>query len=194
MNDSVGKRSANGAAESATTSPEIRALADELVPLFYDELRAIARRVRGAPSAGATLQTTALVNETYLKLRTTKGWDDESHFLNAAALAMRQVLVDSARERLAVKRGSGASPVTLGAADQVAAAVSTDETTIRLHDALNVLTKEAPRLGQIVECRYFGGFDDDTTARALKLSVRTVRRDWAIARAWLHRELQSSEG
>ena len=168
---------------------KVRALADELMPIFYNELRRIARRVRGGPSAAATLQTTALVNETYMRIRTHKGWEGDAHFLNAAALSMRHILVDNARERLAVKRGAGVSNLDLSEVDHRVATSGTEEMTVRLHDALAQLTLERPRLGKIVECRYFGGFDDETTARALNVSVRTVRRDWAIARAWLHREL-----
>ena len=165
-----------------------RALADELVPLFYDELRRLARRVRGRAGSGATMQTTALVNETYLKLRSARGWNDDSHFLRAAALAMRHVLVSYARTRQASKRGADAEHLPLTAADRVA--LDEDEMLINLDEALERLAKHAPRLSQVVECRYFGGYDESATARALKLSERTVRRDWVLARAWIHRELQ----
>ena len=169
----------------------IRSLADELVPLFYKELRLIARRTRAMVGGAATLQTTALVNETYLKLRSTRGWNDDSHFLCAAALAMRHVLVNHANARLAAKRGSGAQLLPLTAADHVV--VESDETLVNLNEALARLAVEAPRLAQVVECRYFGGYDEQSTAKALQLSERTVRRDWALARAWLHRELQLSQ-
>jgi RNA polymerase sigma factor (TIGR02999 family) len=167
--------------------PEVKALADDLVPLFYNELRAIARRTRAKVGRGLTMQTTALVNETYLKLRKARGWNDDSHFLCAAALAMRHVLVNHAKSRVTAKRGAGAEHLPLTAADQVAD--PEDEMMIKLNEALARLTVEAPRLAQVVECRYFGGYDEQATARALQTSDRTVRRDWVLARAWLHREL-----
>jgi RNA polymerase sigma factor (TIGR02999 family) len=171
-------------------SPDVRALADELVPLFYEELRSIAHRVRYKAGPGATMQTTMLVNETYLRLRASRGWNDDAHFLSAAALAMRHVLVNHARARSAVKRGAGADHVSLTASDHVA--VANDELLTSLNEALERLAEQAPRLAQVVECRYFGGYDDVTTARVLGTSERTVRRDWLLARAWLHRELQIS--
>ena len=161
------------------------------MPVFYEELRAIARRVRRRTSADATLQTTALVNETYLKLRDGRGWNDNGHFLCAAALAMRHVLVDHAKAQRTAKRGAGATHLSLTAAELVVA--DTDEMLIRLNDALERLASQAPRLAQVVECRYFGGYDLEATARALDKSERTVRRDWTLARAWLHRELQLAE-
>jgi RNA polymerase sigma factor (TIGR02999 family) len=169
-------------------SAAIKALAEDLVPLFYDELRAIARRTRAKVGRNLTMQTTALVNETYLKLRTARGWNDDAHFLCAAALAMRHVLVNHAHARIAAKRGAGAEHLPLEAADYVTN--EQDDMLINLNEALAKLAAEAPRLAQVVECRYFGGFDDSSTARALQLSERTVRRDWVLARAWLHRELQ----
>jgi RNA polymerase sigma factor (TIGR02999 family) len=179
--------------EESNAAPQdtgaIRALADELVPLFYNELRTIARRTRAKVGKGVTLQTTALVNEAYLKLRSTEGWNDNAHFLCAAALAMRHVLVNHAQARLAAKRGAGAEHLPLTAADQVAGDEQ-DEMLVNLNEALTRLAEQAPRLAQVVECRYFGGFDESATARALQLSERTIRRDWVLARAWLHRELQ----
>ena len=189
MNDGLEEQGAS-APQDATggATPAVRALADELVPLFYNELRGMARRVRGRAGGGATMQTTALVNETYFKLRGARGWNDDSHFLSAAALAMRHVLVNYAKARRTAKRGSGAEHLPLTAADHVA--TNEDETLINLNEALERLGQQAPRLAQVVECRYFGGYDEPATARALNLSERTVRRDWALARAWLHRELQ----
>jgi RNA polymerase sigma factor (TIGR02999 family) len=169
-------------------SQSVRALADELVPLFYDELRSLARRIRGKGGSGATLQTTALVHETYFKLRGARGWNDDAHFLNSAALAMRHVLVNHAKARVAAKRGSGAMHLPLTAADHVT--FDNDEMLVNLNEALTRLALHLPRVAQIVECRYFGGYDEQATARAMGLSERTVRRDWALARAWLHRELR----
>jgi RNA polymerase sigma factor (TIGR02999 family) len=187
---SDGPQEPRAAASQATDGPvpAVRALADELVPLFYNELRTLARRIRGNVGGGATLQTTALVHETYFKLRGARGWNDDAHFLNAAALAMRHVLVNHAKARVAAKRGAGAVHLPLTAADLVTA--DNDEMLVNLDEALVRLALQAPRVAQIVECRYFGGYDEQATARALELSERTVRRDWALARAWLHRELQ----
>jgi RNA polymerase sigma factor (TIGR02999 family) len=189
MSDGLDDAPAEVARDAAAgTNPAVRALADELVPLFYDELRGLARRVRGRAGGGATLQTTALVNETYFKLRGARGWNDDSHFLCAAALAMRHVLVNHAKARRAAKRGSGAAHLPLTAAEHVA--LNEDVALLDLDEALERLSQQAPRLAQVVECRYFGGYDEPATARALALSERTVRRDWALARAWLHRELR----
>jgi RNA polymerase sigma factor (TIGR02999 family) len=158
------------------------------VPLFYQELRTLARRVRGKVGGGATLQTTALVHEAYFKLRGARGWNDDAHFLCAAALAMRHVLVNHAAARVTAKRGAGAEHLPLTAADNVATAE--DGMLLDLNEALERLAQKSPRAARIVECRYFAGYDEQATARALGLSERTVRRDWVLARAWLHRELQ----
>lgn len=179
-------------ATSDDVLPGVRALADELVPLFYTELRTLARRARGRVGGGATLQTTALVHETYFKLRGARGWNDDAHFLHAAALAMRHVLISHAESRLAAKRGANAEHLPLTAANHVADAE--DEMLVNLNESLQRLAEHQPRLARIVECRYFGGYDDQATARALNLSERTVRRDWALARAWLHRDLQINDG
>jgi len=170
-----------------TLSPEVRGLADQLIPLFYDDLKRLARRERSRVGAGATLQTTALVNEAYLKLRRTPSWNTDAHFLRAAALAMRHALVNHALARLAGKRGDGAIPLPISAALDVP--VEDDATMLALNDALGRLANDSLRLAQVVECRYFAGYDDAETARALDISERTVRRDWTLARAWLHREL-----
>jgi RNA polymerase sigma factor (TIGR02999 family) len=182
----------DGSPESSSAVQDtgaIKALADQLVPLFYDELRTIARRTRAKVGRGLTLQTTALVNEAYLKLRSTQGWNDSAHFLCAAALAMRHVLVNHAQARRAAKRGAGAEHLPLTAADHVVGEEQ-DQMLLNLDEALTRLAAHAPRLAQVVECRYFGGFDEPATAKALQLSERTIRRDWVLARAWLHRELR----
>ncbi len=142
---------------------------------------------------GNTLQTTALVHEAYLKLRRTKGWNDDAHFLRAAALAMRHALVNHAEARRAAKRGGGAThiPVT----DEIEALLplrAEDETVLALNAALERLALESPRLARVVECRFFAGYDERATGLALGLSERTVRRDWTLARAWLYRELAES--
>src|SRR5580765_5046231 len=169
---------------------DARALADQLFPLFHDDLRRRARRERDRVRAGATLQTTALVNEAYLKLRRGQGWSTDVHFLRAAALAMRHALINHAEARLAAKRGGGAEEVTLSKAFDVA--VESDATLLALNEALGRLANESLRLARIVECRYFAGYSDAETARALGVSVRSVRGDEALARAWLHRELAAA--
>jgi len=173
--------------------PAVRALADELLPLFYADLKRLARRERWRVGGGATLQTTALVHEAYLKLRGTQGWNDDAHFLRAAALAMRHALVNHAEARVAAKRGGGAPHLPLDE-ELDAAGGDADETLLALDQALQRLLERAPRLARVVECRFFAGFDERETARALELSERTVRRDWTLARAWLHRELAGSSG
>jgi RNA polymerase sigma factor (TIGR02999 family) len=167
--------------------PAVRTLADELMPLFYEDLKRVAHRERTKVGAGPTLQTTALVNEAYMKLRGAEGWNNDAHFIRAAALAMRHALVNHALARLASKRGDGAAHVPITAALDVA--VDDDASILALNEALGRLAKESLRLAQVVECRYFAGYDDAETALALDISERTVRRDWTLARAWLHREL-----
>jgi RNA polymerase sigma factor (TIGR02999 family) len=173
-----------------TLSPEVRGLADQLIPLFYDDLKRLARRERSRVGAGATLQTTALVNEAYLKLRRTRSWNTDAHFLRAAALAMRHALVNDAVAKLAHKRGDGVAPLPITTALDLP--VEDDATLVALNDALTRLARDSLRLAQVVECRYFAGYDDAETATALGISERTVRRDWTLARAWLHRELAAA--
>lgn len=186
--DDVGESDATLA--SSDIAPEIRAIADELLPLLYDELRRIGRRERRRVGAGATLQTTALVNEAYLKLRHLRGWTNERHFLCAAALAIRHALVNHAKAGVAKKRGDGAVHLSLTQAGELG--VDNDEQLIALSDALERLALQAPRAARVVECRYFAGYTDEETARLLEISERTVRREWTLARAWLYRELGAS--
>jgi RNA polymerase sigma factor (TIGR02999 family) len=176
----------------AALPPAVRSLADQLLPLFYEDLKRLAHRERSRVGAGVTLQTTALVNEAYLKLRGTHAWNDDAHFMRAAALAMRHALVNHAVARLAGKRGAGTIALPLTEALEVAA-VQDDDTMLALNEALGRLARDSLRLAQVVECRYFAGYDDAETARALDISERTVRRDWNLARAWLHRELAGAQ-
>jgi RNA polymerase sigma factor (TIGR02999 family) len=164
-----------------------RRIAVELMPIFYQDIRRLARRERRRVSAGVTLQTTALVHEAYLKLHGSPEFNNREHFLRAAALAMRHVLVSHARERLAVKRGGGEVAVSLNEAPDVP--VDDDAVLLEINEALERLATINPRLAYVVECRFFAGFDDAETAIALGLTDRTVRRDWIKARAWLSREL-----
>jgi RNA polymerase sigma factor (TIGR02999 family) len=158
-----------------------------LFPLFYDDLRSLAQRERHRVGAGVTMQTTALVNEAYLKLRRGQRWNTDVHFLRAAALAMRHALVNHSAARQAAKRGGGADALPLTGGLDVA--IESDAAILALNDALGRLAATSLRLAQVVECRYFAGYNDVETARALGISERTVRADWTLARAWLHREL-----
>ena len=176
-----------GASLDDALPPATRSLADQLIPLFYEDLKRLAHRERSRVGGNATLQTTALVNEAYLKLRGTQGWDDDAHFMRAAALAMRHALVNHAVARLTSKRGGGA--IALPMSEALGVAAEDDAVVIALNEALGKLAHDSLRLAQVVECRYFAGYDDVETARALDISERTVRRDWNLARAWLHREL-----
>ena len=168
----------------------ITVTAAELTPLFYADLRRISRQVRrGAPGEPArTLQTTALIHEAWLKLSTRPRWNDRQHFLRAAALAMRQALVDDARARLAGRRNHGQAALSLDAAAEVAADAP-DERVIAINEAMAELGAFAPRLAQTVECRYFAGYTEGETAEALGIAIATVQRDWAKARAWLFQRL-----
>jgi RNA polymerase sigma factor (TIGR02999 family) len=170
-----------------TVSPEVRRIAAELLPAFYEQLKRIAQRARSRASAGQTMQTTALVHEAYLRLRDARGFADETHFLRAAALAMRHALLNHAQARQADKRGSGSVHVTLSNAADLS--IETDAGLIALNEAMQRLANAMPRLADVVECRFFGGYGEEDTARALGISLRTVQRDWLKARAWLYREL-----
>jgi len=188
---SESERGSDDSAAGATPGPgALRALADELLPLFYEELRRIGRRERRRVGAGETMQTTALVNEAYLKLRKMKGWADDRHFLCAAALAMRHALVNHAKAHRAQKRGSGAAHLSLTQAGDLR--VDSDRGLIALNDALEELALQSARAAQVVECRYFAGYSEPETARVLGISERTVRREWTLAKAWLYRQLKES--
>ena len=165
-------------------------MAQELLPLLYEDLRRIARRERYRVSAGATMQTTALIHEAYLKFQGTAGFNTREHFLRASALAMRHVLVNHARDRMADKRGGGKRALSLDEVPDVPD--PSDGAVIEINDALQRLAQLNPRLAQVVECRFFAGYGEEETALALGLTDRTVRRDWVKARAWLRRELGHS--
>jgi RNA polymerase sigma factor (TIGR02999 family) len=164
-------------------------LVDLLVQALYPDLKRLARRERGrAGHPAATLGTTALVHEAYLKLARSDAFQSQAHFLNTAALAMRQVLVTHARARLRHKRNPGQAPLDV---DDVEVLAESDERIVALDEALLELEQHAPRLARIVECRYFAGYSDAETALALDLSERTVQRDWAMAKALLYEALDS---
>jgi RNA polymerase sigma factor (TIGR02999 family) len=161
---------------------------EDLVPLVYQELRAVARRQRWRVSGVDTLNTTALIHEAYLRLSPESNFGSRGHFLRVAAVAMRCVLVDRVRAQLAAKRGGGAVHVELDGA--VGFLVEDEETVLAVHDALERLGALSPPLAQVVECRFFAGYNEQETAEVLGLSERTVQRHWATARAWLKKELQ----
>jgi RNA polymerase sigma factor (TIGR02999 family) len=164
---------------------------DLLVPLLYEELRAIAHRRIAHGPGGGTLETTGLVHEVYLKLvdQSGAGVQDRAHFLALASLAMRHVLVDRAKARGRVKRAGATAWITF---DEDRIAVDDQpEALLQLDDALSWLASLEPRLARVVECRFFGGLSEVEIAMALGVTERTVQRDWAKARMLLRRALES---
>ena len=162
---------------------------DELMPIVYGELRKLARNYMRRQPADHTLQTTALVNEAYLRLIDSSrvNWQNRTHFFAISAQLMRRILVDFARKRSSLKRGGERVQVTLD--DNVEAAAESGTDLVALNDALDKLAEMNERQAKIVELRYFGGLSEEEIAECLDISTRTVRRDWSVARAWLFREL-----
>jgi len=165
---------------------------NDLTPIVYQELRRLAHYYMERERPGHALQTSALVNEAYLRLVDYKRmqWQDRAHFFSVAAQVMRRILVDHARSHN-VKRGAGFQHVALEVAD-----MGGDRTgdLVALDDALNALARLDPRKVQIIEMRFFGGLSVEETAEVLKVSPATVRRDWSIAKFWLYRELGGGTG
>jgi RNA polymerase sigma factor (TIGR02999 family) len=161
---------------------------DKLTPIVYRELHRLAGRCMSRERPGNSLQTTALVNEAYLRLVDYKRmrWQNRAHFFAVSAQLMRRILVEHAR-RHNLKRGGGAPHVSLEEAAIVGGGQDAD--LVALDDALNALAKIDPRKVQVVEMRFFGGLSVEETAAVLKVSAVTVKRDWRAARAWLYREL-----
>jgi len=162
---------------------------DRLIPLVHAELYRLAKRCMGKEHSGHTLQTTALVNEAYVRLIDARHvkWQDRAHFIAISARLMRRILVDHARSSNYVKRGGEAQRITLEQA-----AVYSEERApdlVRLDDALTALAETDLRKGQVVELRFFGGLSVEETAEVLRVSADTVGRDWRLAKAWLLREL-----
>jgi RNA polymerase sigma-70 factor (ECF subfamily) len=159
-----------------------------LLPIVHDELRRLAHHYMRRERDGHSLQTTALVNEAYLRLVDYKRmhWQNRAHFMAAAAQAMRRILVDQAR-RHNVKRGAGAEHVSLDAVTVMCPDRSDDF--VSLDEALTGLAERAPRKAQVVELRFFGGLSVEETAEVLRVSPITVMREWKSAKAWLYREL-----
>jgi RNA polymerase sigma-70 factor, ECF subfamily len=164
-----------------------------LTPLVYQELRRRAHRYMGGEREGHTLQTTALVNEAYLRLVDSRNvrWQNRAHFFAVSAELMRRILVDFARSRGYRKRGGGARHVELDEAAVVADERGAE--VVALDEALLALAGLDARQARVVELRYFGGLSDAEIAEVLKVSVGTVRRDWTLARAWLNRELSRQQ-
>jgi RNA polymerase sigma factor (TIGR02999 family) len=164
---------------------------NELVDELYHDLRRIARWQRVRVSAGQTMNTTALINEAYVRLAGGSRFESRGHFLRAAAIAMHHVLVDRARAQMAQKRGAGASAGNV-VVDELAEEVWVEDAQVALgvHEALDRLSVINSRLVHVVECRFYAGYTESETATALGRSVRTVQREWALARAWLKKELR----
>lgn len=164
---------------------------DELMPIVYDELHRMAKNYMSNQPTHHTLQTTALINEAYVKLADSreKIWQDRAHFFAVAASVMRNILVDHARSKNADKRGGQTQIVSL---DDVAE-ISDERASeiIKLDDALNLLSAEDERKGRVVELRYFGGLSIEETAEVLKVSTKTVIRDWRFSKSWLLQELSN---
>lgn len=162
----------------------------KMMPLVYEQLRTAARRYMAGERSGHTLQTTALIHETYLRLvdiRRVK-WQDRAHFLAVCAQLMRRILIDFARSRGYQKRGGAAAHVEFDEALHLTA--RPDENLVALDEALNRLAKVDERKSKVVELRFFGGLDVKETAEAMNISPETVMRDWKLAKVWLLRELR----
>ena len=167
---------------------------DRLVPIVYARMRQIASGQLARHRHGGQLQTTALVHEAYMQLvdDTSVDWQDRSHFYAICARAMRRIVVDDARRRMARKRGAGEPHVTLGAT--VIGEQPKAELILAVDRAMDRLAAFNVRLSRIVECRVFAGMTDEETARALETPLRTVQREWSRARAWLRTELEGITG
>jgi len=168
--------------------------ASKLIPLVYAELRRLAGSYMRRERSDHTLQATALVHEAYLKLvdQRSVDWQSRSHFFGIAAQVMRRILVDHARGHLREKRGGGQRAVPIDEALVFAPEQSLD--LVKLDQALERLTKLDPRQGKIVELRFFGGLTVEQTAELLGVSPKTVKRDWSMAKAWLHGDLKQGHG
>jgi len=163
---------------------------EKLIPLVYDELRRLAKRYIGRERPGHTLQTTALVNEAYLRLIDAQQveWQNRAHFFAISAQLMRRILVDFARSKRFAKRGGEAVQVSL--AEAILMPQGRDADLVALDEAMAELAKVDERKSRVVELRFFGGLSVEETAEVLKVSPETVMRDWKVAKVWLLRELK----
>ena len=166
---------------------------ERLIPLVHKELHRLARRYMAGESPGHTLQTTALVNEAYLRLVDVKkvSWQNRAHFFGISAQLMRRILVDLARARHSLKRGGDANTLSLEEALIVSPERGAD--VVALDDTLKALASTDPRRSRVVELRFFGGLSVEEAAEVLKVSPETVMHDWKLAKAWLLRELSVDE-
>lgn len=165
----------------------------ELLPLVYEELRKLASKKMADQAPGQTLQPTALVHEVWLRLAANREgqWQNRTHFLAAAAEAMRHILIDRARRKNRIRHGKGLTRVNLDDVDFASA--TDDETLLRVDEALTKFAAEDPVKAELVKLRYFAGLNIPQAAEALGMSESTAKRAWAYARAWLYHELKSSE-
>ena len=166
--------------------------ADDVAPLVYEELRRLAHRFMSSERPDHTLQTTALVNEAYMRLadQTDARWQDRTHFFAGAARMMRHILVDYARGRQRAKRGAGAVKVEL--TEHAIVTENEADLVVELNEALERFAELDRRAAHVVELKYFGGMNYDEIADVLSISAITVRRDWEFAKAWLHKELTTA--
>ncbi len=167
---------------------------DQLIPLVYDHLRQLAKRYMRRERAGHTLQTTALVNEVYLRLIDQRQvhWQNRAHFFAISAQLMRRIVVDHAPTQHRAKRGGGAERLALDEAALMSPTRSAE--VLALDEALQSLAKIDERKARVIEMRYFGGLSVEETAAVLEVSENTVIRDWALAKAWLRREMEGERG
>lgn len=165
---------------------------DRILPLIYDDLREVARCQQARFGTTPTLQTTELVHEAFLKIRQSSGRNirNRMHLKRISSLAIRQLIVDHARSKLAAKRGSGQTPLSLNE-ELAESPVGSEETVLMIDEALARLEEANPRLAEVVIARFFGGLTAEEIAEMLDVSVRTVQRDWERARAWLLVDMQS---
>jgi RNA polymerase sigma-70 factor (ECF subfamily) len=197
----MGGQAQDGGRNACTDATELlhawregdRSALDRLTPLIYQDLRRLAHRYLLGERAGHSLQTTALVNEAYMRLVDYKRmkWQDRAHFFAVSAQLMRRILVEHAR-RHNLKRGGDVQHVSLEQAVEVAAGRSRD--LVAVDEALHELARIDPRKAQVVELRFFGGLSVEETAEALSISAVTVMRDWSSAKAWLYREMSGGAG
>jgi len=178
--------STEGGFESESPAPHAGAIADELLPVVYHELRRLAAARLADERPGQTLQATALVHEAWLRLGGDGGkvWNSRGHFFGAAAEAMRRILIERARRRRRARHGAGWERGEEVDAIELAVPVP-EERLLAINEALDELAREAPRKAEVVKLRFFAGLSNGETAEALGVSVATVEREWAFARAWL---------
>ncbi|MEZ4830250.1 MAG: sigma-70 family RNA polymerase sigma factor [Bacteroidia bacterium] len=166
---------------------------NQIFQQVYGQLRQIAHRIRWEQGNQETLNTTALVHEVYLKISGSAGidWEGRSHFMGVAARAMRHLLINYARNKIARKRGGKDKPLSIESAGAELPALTggQEESLLDLHQALETLSQYDPRQAELIECRFFGGMTIEDTAQFMGLSVATVKREWVLAKAWLHRQL-----